>query len=177
MQLQLLIDACAPGLRELVLAGAWTGARLGELTSARVQDFDADDATLRVSGKTGARDIFLTKPTVGLLQRITKGRSSDALLFITSDGGKWNHALHVRPFAAAVSRAGLDPAATYYCLRHSYISAALVRGVPTQALADACGTSATQIERHYAKFVQSDRRKYAALAAPQLRIEGGTDNA
>ena len=30
------------GLRELVLLGALTGARLGELTAARVRDFDAD---------------------------------------------------------------------------------------------------------------------------------------
>jgi len=54
-ELQALIVACPPGLRQLVAAGAWTGARLGELTAARVRDLDIDAATLRVSGKTGRR--------------------------------------------------------------------------------------------------------------------------
>ncbi len=35
-ELQRLADACQPGLRELVLLGAVTGARLGDPTSARV---------------------------------------------------------------------------------------------------------------------------------------------
>ena len=39
-ELQRLIDACPDGLRELVAAGAWTGARLGELTNAKVRDLD-----------------------------------------------------------------------------------------------------------------------------------------
>jgi integrase len=39
-ELQRLVDACEPGLRELVLVGAWTGSRLGEITAARVRDLD-----------------------------------------------------------------------------------------------------------------------------------------
>ena len=45
-ELQRLIDACGPGLRELVAIGVLTGARLGELTGARVRDFDAEAAIL-----------------------------------------------------------------------------------------------------------------------------------
>ena len=54
-ELQRLIDACEPGLRELVLIGAWTGARLGELTGARVRDLDRDDATLACVAARRAR--------------------------------------------------------------------------------------------------------------------------
>ena len=55
-------------------------------------------------------------------------------------------------------------------MRHSYITRALVAGVPTKAVADHCRTSVVMIERHYAKFIPSDQARYAALAAPELRI-------
>ena len=55
-ELQRLLDACPKGLRELVAAGALTGARLGELTAAQVRDLDASAGTLRVNGKTGSRE-------------------------------------------------------------------------------------------------------------------------
>ena len=44
LEIQLLVNACGPGLRELVAAGALTGARLGELTGARVREFDSTPA-------------------------------------------------------------------------------------------------------------------------------------
>ena len=55
-EIQRLMDACDADLRELVIAGALTGARLGELTAAKVRDFDAAAAILTVNGKTGAGD-------------------------------------------------------------------------------------------------------------------------
>ncbi len=168
---RLLVDACGPGLRELVMAGCFTGCRLGELTSANVEDFNASDATLRVSGKVGVRELYLPRGAVELFSRLARGRGPSDPLFTNGHGERWTKSLHARPFAAAVGKAGLDPATTYYALRHTFISTALVRGVPTQAVGDHCGTSATMIERNYAKFVQSDRRRYAAIAAPDLRID------
>jgi integrase len=82
--------------------------------------------------------------------------------------------VHTRPFAAAVSKAGLDPATTFYALRHTCITRMLKAGVRTQAVAEHHGTSARMIELNYAKFVPSDRARYAALGAPALRV--GPDN-
>jgi hypothetical protein len=47
----------------------------------------------------------------------------------------------------------------------------LKAGVPTQAVGEHHGTSARMIELNYAKFVGADRARYAALAAPALRLE------
>jgi hypothetical protein len=55
-------------------------------------------------------------------------------------------------------------------LRHSHISRALKVGVPAKAVADHCGTSLAMIARHYGKFLAEDRKRYAALAAPPLRL-------
>jgi len=170
-ELQKLIDACEPRLRELVLVGAWTGARSGELTGARVRNFDAGDATLHVRGKTGERDIHLIDAAVKLLRQMASGKRPDDFLFTTADGEPWTKSLHQRPFAEAVENAGLDPDATFYALRHSYISKALKELVPPKAVADQCGTSMAMIQRFYAKFIPSDQAKYAMVAAPTLHLE------
>ena len=85
-ELQALILACPPGLRELVAAGAWTGARLGELTGARVRDLDADAATLRVAGKTGRREVHLVPEALAVCRELASGRPPDAHLFATAEG-------------------------------------------------------------------------------------------
>ena len=172
-ELQKLVDACGPGLRELVLLGAWTGARLGELTSARGRDFDRDAATLHVSGKTGSRDVHLAPDALALVKRLASGKRPADLLLTTEDGGAWTKSLHQRPLAEAVAKAGLDPETTFYALRHSFISRALKAHVPVKAVADQCGTSLAMIQRFYAKFIPSDQAEYAKVAAPTLRIEAG----
>lgn len=172
-ELQRLIDACPVGLRELVAAGARTGARLGELTAAQVRDLDVKACTLRVRGKTGAREVHLDADALALCRRLASGKRPDAPLFTTAEGAPWTESVHKRPFAAAVTRAGIDPDATFYALRHAYISHALKMGVPAKAVADHCGTSLRMIEANYAKFIPEDRARYAALAAPVLRVEPG----
>lgn len=72
--------------------------------------------------------------------------------------------------AAAVRRAGLDPAATFYCLRHTSISWALKSGVPAQALAEYTGTSVRMIEKHYGKFLRADKRAMLDAALPSMDL-------
>jgi integrase len=174
IELQALIDACEFGLRELVAVAAQTGARLGELTAAKVRDFDADAGTLLVSGKTGSRSIYLAPATALLLRRAASGKRPDDLLLPPADRPSWSHNLHSKRFAVAVRKAGLDPAATFYALRHSFISHALRNLLPVKAVADHVGSSMVMLERHYAKFIAADRRRYAEIACPELSVDGST---
>ena len=73
-----------------------------------------------------------------------------------------------------MSKAKLDPATTFYALRHSHISHTLKSGVPTQLLAENTGTSIRMIERHYGKFIKDDRRRM--LAAAGMRLDTGPHN-
>jgi integrase len=172
---QRLVDACEPGLRELAIGLAETGARLKELTDARVRDLDLERATVTVAsnkgrrGKTRARDIHLPTGALALLRRLASGKKPDEHLFTTATGTPWTKSLHTRRVAAAVKKAGLDPDTTFYSLRHSYISRALKVGVPTKAVALQCGTSIHMIEKHYGKFIATDLAEYAQRAAPKLR--------
>jgi integrase len=105
-----------------------------------------------------------------------RGRSRPTLLpcarlSTIAGGAAWTRSFHTRRFAAAVAAARLDPDTTFHALRHSYISRALKAGVPAKAVAVHCGTSLAMIARHYSKFLAEDRKRYAAIAAPPLRLE------
>jgi integrase len=172
IQLQMLINACGLGLRELVAVGAQTGARLGELTGARVRDLDLDASTLKVAGKTGEREIHLAPATTLLLRRAASGKSPDAHLLSPPGHPAWTKGLHRHQFETAVRKAGLDPATCFYSLRHSYISHALKNLVPIKAVADHCGTGLAMLQTHYAKILVGDKARYAALATVDLQIDG-----
>lgn len=175
-EMQRLVDCCPSGLRELVAAGAYTGARLGELTSARVRDLDAKGRTLSVRGKTGPRVVHLDAGAFALFSRLAKGRPGGDPLLRTADGGAWTASLHLRPVAAAVASARLDPATTFYALRHSYITHALNAGIPLKAVAEHCGTSVVMISRTYAKVIAGMQARYAAMAAPTIQLDRQAGN-
>ena len=125
-------------------------------------------------GKTGVREVHLEAGALVLLRQLASGKRAEEPLFVTEGGKSWTPALHTRRVAAAVQQAGLDSATTFYALRHTYISRALRKGVPAKAVADHCGTSLRMIEANYAKFFPEDRARYAAIAAPELRL--GSDD-
>ena len=145
-----------------------TGARLGELSGANVRDFDAQGATLKVSGKTGTRNVTLTSETVAALKRITKDRLPAAPLLPRADGERWRNTQH-RPMQRALKLAELSTDASFYSLRHSHISRAIEAGMPLSLIAENCGTSLLMIQRNYAKVLARTRRDTIQKTAPKLR--------
>jgi integrase len=184
-QMRRLLGVCGPALRDLVALALLLGARCGELTTARVGDFDAEQGTLAVRGKTGGRVIHLPEEAVAICRRLSDGRPRDGLLLVRENGRPWSRTDHKRPFIRAISAARREAVAagrlseapeqetTFYALRHTYISSALKVGVPPKAVADHCGTSLAMIQKHYSKFIPEDRKRYAALAASTLGLQGG----
>lgn len=67
--------------------------------------------------------------------------------------------------ALALDRSGLDKEATFYALRHSYISRAIEGEVPLNVIADNCGTSIRMIETTYAKVLAGKRREFIERGA------------
>jgi hypothetical protein len=136
-----------------------------------VRDLDLEAGTLRVSGKTGAREIHLAPATLMLLCRAASGKRPDAVLLPPADRPYWTRNLHDKRFARAVAKAEVDRATCFYSLRHSFISHALKCLVPVKAIADHCGTSLAMVERSYGKFIIADKARYAAISCPELRVD------
>ena len=155
-----LLSHCEPeAFRRLVQAALLTGARFGELVNLRVHEFDGSTGTLDIAGgKTGARTVYLSNEAVAFFSSIAVGRKANTLLLPRTDGAQWGKNHHQRPFDAAVTTAKLPEETTFYALRHTHISLALLAGVNIQVLSEHTGTSVRMIEHHYGKFLRADRR-------------------
>lgn len=169
-----LINHCRGAFRRLVTTALLTGARApGELSGLRVRDFRADLGTLSVDGKTGERDIVLSKETIRYLQEITAGRGPDELLLPRDDGTSWGKSSHTRPMTDAVSKAKLPEDCTLYSLRHTYASQSILKNMNLKMLAENMGTSIRMLELHYGKFIAGSRRKLVEESAFKLGLKPG----
>jgi integrase len=154
----------------LLEAAYLTGARLSELTTLQVGDFDAARAVLSIrKGKTGQRPVTLSSEAVKFFQRLCVDRPARAVLLPRADGAPWGKSEHFRPFRRAAALAELPAGASFYALRHSHISRAIEAGMPLSLLAENCGTSLTMIQRNYAKVLAATRRDMIETTAPRLR--------
>jgi integrase len=153
---------------DLIEVAYLTGARLGELASANVCDFDADNGTLHVTGKTGPRSVTLTNESVSVLRRIVAKRLGAVPLLPRADGERWRNT-QFRPMQRALALAELPLTASFYTLRHSYISRAIEGGMPLSLIAENCGTSLLMIQKNYAKVLARTRRDVIQETSPKLR--------
>jgi integrase len=157
-----LRDACDGYLRDLVEAAMLTGCRAGELTSATRGSYDHRTKTLRVTGKTGTRDVLLPPKAAELFDRLAKGKLPAAYL-LTRDGiNPWRHSDWDELVRAAVTKAKLPTGTVLYTLRHSWITAALMGGMSTLEVSKIVGTSLRMIEATYGHLVADVARERLA---------------
>jgi len=160
-------------LTAIAIAGAFTGARWGELRKLRVEHFDTrGGATLHfIKGKTKARTISLSPEAAAFFAKYTINRPRTDPIFIKETGKAWGKSCHSRRFKAMVARAGFPEDMVFYSLRHSYISRALEQpGCDLKKLADHCGTSVFMIMKHYAKSFAAQRAAHVVLTTPKLGV-------
>lgn len=158
-QIIALKEATTGGFNILIEAAILTGARYGELVAAKVRDLDLINGSLHLNGKTGPRECYLSQDAYAFLKKAAKNRLPDAFLFVRDDGDPWGRCHQLRPMKAAVKAAKLPADTVFYSLRHYHISKALLAGIPAQIVAENTGTSIRMLEKHYAKFMQADRRE------------------
>ena len=179
---QKLIDEAAKfdqPFANLLAAGFLTGARYGELAACDVRHFDAKKGVLSIpSGKTGARAVTLMADATAFFAELVKDRARTAPLLPGSAGERWGKSEQHRRIKKALEKAELPKTASFYALRHSYISRAIENDVPLFIIARNCGTSESMIRRHYAKLIAEKERVMLERAAGAFKltlIPGGKD--
>jgi len=156
---------------ELLAAAFYTGARYGELAACDVRHLDARRRTLAIpAGKTGARIVTLSEDGARWFGEIAGDRDPRAPLLAPSEGGRWLKSMQHRRIKAALKAAELPTSASFYALRHTYISRAIERGMPLTLLAENVGTSVKMIEKNYAHMLAASRRALIERTAPRLRV-------
>jgi len=168
---QRLINACEPDLRDLVQGALATGARYGELCAMVAADFDPDNGSVHVRQSKSGKDrhVVLTDEGQALFGRLTAGRLGDAPIFRKSTGQRWLPSHQGRPFAAAVTRAKIDPPISFHGLRHTYASLAIMNGAPLMVVAENLGHADTRmVEKHYGHLARQYVAETIRATAPQF---------
>lgn len=157
-QRQALLAAAEGASRDLLEAAALTGARAGELVNALRSQFDSRTGTMTFIGKTGRRDVQLSPDAMALFKKLAKSKLPGAHLLTRDDGKPWAHSDWDELVRAAATAAKLPKGTCLYTLRHSFITQALLDGMPTLDVARRVGTSILMIEKHYGHLVSSGAR-------------------
>jgi len=155
------IEGCKPvgGLFNFVQMGVFTGCRPGGLISTTKRDFNHKDGSLFIPKDKGhTRTIYLSDDANKLLKEITKDLKPDDPIFTRGDGKVWNTDDYQRPFKEILKDAEAPAETDFYAFRHYYASRALLASIPPQVVAENIGTSVRMLEKHYGKFMKTDRR-------------------
>ncbi len=171
-----LVNACPPGLKELVQAALLTGARYGELARFQVRDFSPSSQTLFVEfAKSGkSRHIPLTEEGQGFFEALTAGRKGPEPLLLKANGEAWGKNHHVRVLEEIFEQAKIRPVLTFHELRHTYAVTLLRAGVDLPAVAKLLGHADTRmVEKHYGHFTPDWAASVLRDKVKRLGIAGG----
>lgn len=165
-----LVEACPPGLRELVTGALLTGARYGELAVMRVGHVFPRTHSIRIEdSKTDRpRVIPLSEEGATFFAKLIEGKRKTDLVFVRADGAPWGKSHAFRPLRAACDAANVPPIA-FHELRHSYASNLIMAGAELKAVAEALGHASTvMVEKHYGHLRRSWLQKQIDTYAPRL---------
>jgi len=161
-QRRALLDHARGPARDLIEAAVLTGARAGELASARVSHFDHRTASMTFVGKTGNRTVPLAPAAVTLFKRLSQHKLPAAFLLTDENGRPWQHSGWDQLVRGAVASAQLPSGTCLYTLRHSFITQALTDGMSPLDVARIVGTSLRMIDKNYGHLCHSAAREQLA---------------
>lgn len=137
---RMLLKACRPDLRNLVLGALYTGCRSLELLRMRVLDVGHDGYGVYVvpSKTRKSRFVFLPDEGMAFFLQLARGRPAQEYLFLRGNSRPWGE-YHRQIFKKAALRCGLPPDLSFHCLRHTYASQLVQAGAPLTVVADQLG--------------------------------------
>src|SRR5882762_8991999 len=114
-----LIEHAPGAIGELIAGIALTGARPGDLRTARRSQYEPRTESITFTSKTGPRTVPVPRAAVELFNRIAKDKLPSAWLFSRESGKPWGHSDWDELVREAARRAGLPEGVCLYTLRHS----------------------------------------------------------
>jgi integrase len=169
-----LINGSEADFRNLVQVALQTGARYGELTRLRVEDFNSDVGTLAIrTSKSGKpRHVVLTDEGIDLLGRLVAGRPGSEFILTKTDGSSWEASHQARPMLEACTRARIVPPIGFHGLRHTWASLSVMNGMPLLVVAKNLGHVDTRmVEKHYGHLAPSYIADAIRAGAPRFGIK------
>ncbi|WP_170971857.1 site-specific integrase [Rhodobacter sp. SY28-1] len=140
-----LVSNCTPALARLVLAGLYTGCRVGELANLRVSDVGREVFGLHVAAfkLAPARFVFLPDEAMAFFLSCCEGKELGERILLSDKGKVWARQ-HPNLFRRAVRLSDLPTEFVFHGLRHTYASDLVRNGVPLSLVARQLGHSDTR---------------------------------
>jgi integrase len=169
-ELEKLMAAAPPYLRNVLFALFQTGARPCEVLTVEAKDFDPerglwvlqDHKTRESTGRP--RIIYLSPPMVELCKELaTKNQTGP--LFRRKSGKPFPPSYYLARLVRQLRRRlGMRESVTPYGLRHTFATDALANGVPDAQVAELLGHSGTaMLHKHYSHLTARSQLLQAAL--------------
>lgn len=173
-----LLNSCDDDFRALARAALLTGARYGELTHLRVDDYRPEASALVIaeSKSSKPRKVFLNEEGFSLFEQLTVGRPKAQVLFLRADGQPWGKSHQARRIREACRIAEIEPSISFHILRHTYASLYLMAGGSLPGLSAQLGHADTRMTtKHYGHLAESWRAEEAQQAAPSFKTPERTN--
>jgi integrase len=174
-----IVKASAPGLRTLLQAAMFTGARYGELALLKVSSFNPTTGLLYVIPDTKTytdRYISLSPEAQEFFREITKDRPKSDRLLLKSNGKPWGKNHHVYDFKKCLEKAAkecksLSNPPTFHEFRHTYASGLIQGGAHVMVVAAQLGHKTTlMVEKHYGHLRKEHVTAVVQATTPVLGI-------
>lgn len=168
---QQIKEACNEDFRDFLMVLEMTGCRpYSEAAKLTASDIDFEKArSIREKHKTvkkgKRRTIYFPPALLARLKELAERRPTGPLLR-NRRGGSWNASNAGQYIRRLCGKLGIK-GVTAYTIRHSFISTALVKGVPVEVVAELAGNSAKVI---WSNYNQVDKMDEAMRAAAEKAI-------
>jgi integrase len=157
-------------LRDLFTGGVHTGARPSELGRVTVRDYHDPSGTLHIAKSKGAcaRDVVVSRQAQAFFRDLCAGRDKDEPMFLREDGTPWKGQSYKYRTKSAAKKIGIK-GMTFYVLRHTYCSHAVMNGMPLLLLARNLGHKNTKmVEKHYGHLADDYIKRQIRRFAPRF---------
>lgn len=176
-----LLAGLPPAWRDLVKAGLYTGARLGELVNLRADDVDIPQRAITIRSTVNnptksrkSRVVPVPVASMPFFKRLKEEAGPGRVLLPTKNGYQWKVSRVSSKFPERVKKTGTDRC-TFHDLRRTYGAWLVMAGSDLVTVQQNLGHSDISITvKHYASVVMDHRAEQVnllpALEPPKARI-------
>ena len=161
-EIEKIINVTKNTKHKLMISLAYgAGLRVSEVVKIKVGDINLDELTLLVSEAKGGKDrisVLPEKLVTDLRNRVT-GKDGSQYLFESERGGKLTTRTAQSVFEKSLKIAGIQKAATFHSLRHSFATHLLENGVDVRYIQKLLGHASITTTQLYTKVTNPALRK------------------
>ncbi len=151
-EIQLMLDTTANLKHRLLLALAYgAGLRVSETVSLQIRDIDFANQVIYIHQGKGNKDRLTLLPSSLLdqLRQTMNTKKGEEYLFASLDGGPLTARTAQKIFERALERAGLQKAASFHSLRHSFATHLLEQGIGLRYVQELLGHHDVRTTQRY----------------------------